>query len=152
MGKCCAVAGCSNSARSGHTLHVFPKDEKQRDSWIQFVKFTGRADFSAPTQNSVICDAHFSDDCYEVVRLKLKKLLGLTTKKRLLPNSVPDLYLTKSADLPNDGFLAESTKKLKTSQALQESEKAKVRVKILFSVQIKKLCVLPITVPTLYLS
>ncbi|CAC5426154.1 SMARCA5 [Mytilus coruscus] len=116
MGKRCAVAGCSNSFKTGHSVHLFPKLEQQRVLWIRFVKLT-RIDFSEPTQNSAICSAHFSDDCYEVDRIKFKELFGMSTNKRLLPNSVPSIYPKRPADVLN-----EHKKKLRTSVALQKRE------------------------------
>ncbi|XP_052077309.1 uncharacterized protein LOC127715311 isoform X2 [Mytilus californianus] len=123
MGKGCAVAGCSNSIKTGHSVHLFPKDEQQRVLWIRFVKLT-RVDFSEPTQNSAICSAHFSDDCYEVDRIKFKELFGMSTNKRLLPNSVPSIYPKRPADVLN-----EPKKKLRTSVALQKRERVKVMPK-----------------------
>ncbi|CAC5386886.1 unnamed protein product [Mytilus coruscus] len=132
MGKRCAVAGCSNSTKTGHSVHLFPKVERQRVLWIRFVKLT-RVDFSEPSKNSAICSAHFSDECYEVDRIKFKELFGLSTSKRLLPNSVPSIYPKRSADVLNEGFIAEPKKKLRTSAALQKRERVKILQELLYN-------------------
>lgn len=127
MGRNCAVAGCNNSAKTGHTQHAFPKDDRQRNLWVRFVKLT-RVDFTVPTKHSAICSEHFSEECYEVDRLRFKELFGLSAhnSKRLLPGSVPSNYPKRSSDVLNKGFLCEPKKKLKTSKALQKREKARV--------------------------
>jgi len=45
-------------------MHVFPKDANLRRQWVKFVQVK-RADFVEPTQHSVICNIHFSLDCYQ---------------------------------------------------------------------------------------
>ncbi|VDH94780.1 Hypothetical predicted protein [Mytilus galloprovincialis] len=125
MGKGCAVAGCSNSIKTGHSVHLFPKDEQQRLLWIRFVKLTS-VDFSQPNPNSAICSAHFSDDCYEVDRIKFKELFGMSTNKRLLPNSVPSIYPKRPPEVINMINEAKNMrKKLKTSVTPQKREKVK---------------------------
>ncbi|XP_076071439.1 uncharacterized protein LOC143042846 isoform X2 [Mytilus galloprovincialis] len=125
MGKGCAVAGCSNSIKTGHSVHLFPKDEQQRLLWIRFVKLTS-VDFSEPNPNSAICSAHFSDDCYEVDRIKFKELFGMSTNKRLLPNSVPSIYPKRPPEVINMINEAKNMrKKLKTSVTPQKREKVK---------------------------
>ncbi|XP_063413132.1 uncharacterized protein LOC134695698 isoform X2 [Mytilus trossulus] len=125
MGKGCAVAGCSNSIKTGHSVHLFPKDEQQRLLWIRFVKLT-HVDFSEPTQNSAICSAHFTDDCYEVDRIKFKELFGMSTNKRLLPNSVPSIYPKRPPEVINMVNEAKNMKKKrKTSITPQKREKVK---------------------------
>lgn len=64
-GRMCVVAGCSKRQSDGVSVHVFPKDERQRAAWVRFVKLT-RADWSGPSQYTVICSDHFNDDWYEV--------------------------------------------------------------------------------------
>ncbi|CAG2214457.1 unnamed protein product [Mytilus edulis] len=75
------VAGCNNSAKTGHTQHAFPKDDRQRNLWVRFVKLT-RVDFTVPTKHSAICSEHFSEECYEVDRLRFKELFGLSAHAR----------------------------------------------------------------------
>ena len=48
-GHICVVAGCSKRQLDGVSVHMFPKDERQRAAWIRFVKLT-RADWTGPSQ------------------------------------------------------------------------------------------------------
>ena len=63
-GRMCVVAGCSKRQSDGVSVHMFPKDERQRAAWIGFVKLT-RADWTGPSQYTVICSNHFNPECYE---------------------------------------------------------------------------------------
>ncbi|XP_071150564.1 THAP domain-containing protein 10-like [Mytilus edulis] len=134
MGRNCAVAGCNNSTKTGHTQHAFPKDDRQRNLWVRFVKLT-RVDFTVPTKHSAICSEHFSEECYEVDRLRFNEFFGLSAQnsKRLFPGSVPSNYPKRSSDVLNEGFLSGPKKKLKNSKALQKREKAGVLQELLYN-------------------
>ena len=54
MGKCCVVQFCENSSKTGHSTHLFPKEENLRLQWLKFVQVK-RADFLQPTVHSIIC-------------------------------------------------------------------------------------------------
>ena len=62
MVKKCAAQFCSNSCATGHSIHVFPKECGRRKAWKRFVDIK-RANFTL-TKDSVLCNAHFSTDCY----------------------------------------------------------------------------------------
>ena len=56
-------------------MHKFPKDANLKRQWVKFVQVK-RADFVRPTEHSVICNVHFTPDCYEkrfMVEMGLKK-------------------------------------------------------------------------------
>ena len=56
-------------------MHKFPKDANLRRQWVKIVQVKG-ANFVEPTEHSVICNNHFSPDCYEkrfVVKMELTK-------------------------------------------------------------------------------
>ena len=60
-------------------MHKFPKDANLRWQWVKFVRVK-RGDFVEPTEHSVICNIHFSPDCYEksfMVEMGLKKQSSL---------------------------------------------------------------------------
>ena len=66
---------CSNSNKTGHTMHKLPKDANLRRQWVKFAQVK-RADFVEPTKHSVICNIHFSPDCCEksfIVEMGLRK-------------------------------------------------------------------------------
>ena len=69
-------------------MHKFPKDANLRRQWIKFVQVK-RADFVEPTEYSVICNIHFSPDCYEksfMVEMGLRK-----QSPALLSGAVPTI-------------------------------------------------------------
>ena len=59
MVKHCVVHFCSNSNKTGHTMHKFPKDANLKRQWVKFVQVK-RADFKEPSVHSVISSGHFS--------------------------------------------------------------------------------------------
>ena len=75
MVKHCVVQFCNNSNQTGHTMHKFPKDANLSEQWVKLVQVK-RADFVKPTEHSVICNIHFTTECYEksfMVEMALKK-------------------------------------------------------------------------------
>ena len=75
MVKHCVIQFCSNSNKTGHALHMLPKDTNLRLQWVKFAQVK-RTDFVEPTKHSVICNIHFSPDCYEksfIVEMGLRK-------------------------------------------------------------------------------
>ena len=75
MVKRCVIRFCSNSNKTCHTMHKLPKDANLRRQWVKFAQVK-RADFLGPTKHSVICNIHFSPDCYEksfMVEMGLRK-------------------------------------------------------------------------------
>ena len=85
MAKCCVVHFCSNSNKTGHTMHKFPKDANLRQQWVKFVQVK-RVDFKEPLMHSVICSSHFSPDCYEESYIAE---MGFKKQKQLLPGACP---------------------------------------------------------------
>lgn len=102
-GRMCVVAGCSKRQADGVSVHIFPKDQRQRAAWVRFVKLT-RADWPGPSQYTVICSEHFNEDCYEA-RFSLMKDFGIPANKCLRKGSVPSIYPKRKRDELNDAFL-----------------------------------------------
>ena len=97
MGKRCVVQFCENSSKTGHSTHLFPKDENLRRQWLKFVQVK-RADFLQPTEHSIICGAHFTPECFEddfKVKMGIKK-----TRNQLIPGSVPTIQPQRPKELP----------------------------------------------------
>ena len=67
----------------------FPKDTYLRQQWVKFVQVK-RADFVEPTEHSVICNIHFSPDCYEK---SFMVQMGLRKQSPLLSGAVPTISL-----------------------------------------------------------
>ena len=85
----CVVAGCSNTTKDGVSLHLFPKDENTRRLWKTKVKLT-RANWSGPSESSVICSAHFRDDDFVE---SLHSQFGIQKKRLLKIGAVPTIQL-----------------------------------------------------------
>lgn len=105
--KYCSVAACPSKSTDGAKLHFFPRDDGQRETWAQFVRRSGRNDWS-PKPGSRICSLHFSDECY-LQSLKLTQEFGrlhsdlrLHTNLRLVPGAVPTIGVP-TADDPAHG-------------------------------------------------
>jgi len=87
MVKRCVIQFCSNSNKTGHIMHKFPKDANLRWQWVKFVRVK-RGDFIEPTEHSVICNIHFSPDCYEK---SFMVEMGLKKQSSLLSGAVPTI-------------------------------------------------------------
>ena len=96
MVKHCVVQFCSNSIKTGYTIHKFPKDANLRRQWVKFVQVK-RANFVAATERSAICNIHFSPDCNEE---SFMVEMGLIMQSQRLSGAVPTIQspaATKSA-------------------------------------------------------
>lgn len=60
----------------------FPKDEKRRKKWIQFLK---TPEF-IPKRSTVLCSYHFGEDCFD----RTSKV-----KVRLLPTAIPTIEVDR---------------------------------------------------------
>lgn len=137
MVKRCVVQFCSNSNETGHIMHKFPKDPNLRRQWLKFVQLK-RANFKEPSAYSVICNDHFSPDCYE--RNFLEEM-GFKKQKKLLPGAVPTIQSTPAATTSSEARkrsmqstdidgpeAANSEKRPKRGRALQKLEVNRVSI------------------------
>ncbi|XP_065442524.1 zinc finger protein 777-like isoform X5 [Chrysemys picta bellii] len=69
----CVVARCSNTTQDGVSLFKFPKDPHVRSLWDRFVRMK-RADWRGGHDRSLICSAHFTDECFDISSVTQKKL------------------------------------------------------------------------------
>lgn len=124
----CVVAGCSKRQTDDVSVHSFPKDERQRAAWTRFVKLT-RADWTGPSQYTVICSEHFNEECYERQHFLMKDF-GIPTKKRLVPGSVPSIYPKRKRDELNEAFIACPSPSLPapTQERGAHAKRAKLRI------------------------
>lgn len=81
-GKFCVAAGCTSTHRDNVSLHEFPKENRAeiRRLWINFVK-TKRNYFTNTSKYSVLCEKHFTPECYPM-EYSIKKAMGLEVKKK----------------------------------------------------------------------
>ena len=94
MPTSCVVGGCtrnSNSIKNPETHFCkFPRDPAISKEWVKFVNNT-RKDFTILARSRpLICSAHFSEDCRKRSSA-LKESVGLKSKYRLKPGSIPTL-------------------------------------------------------------
>ena len=91
MPATCVAGFCSNRRGDGFSLFKFPKEEKIRKQWTLQVQRTRES--WQPTDNSVLCSAHFEESCFEQ-RPLLKESLGFSVqqKLRLRPEAIPTIF------------------------------------------------------------
>lgn len=90
MVKRCVAAGCSNTYSDNVSLFKFPKDPVLRQKWVNNVQRT-RAQWSGPSEHSVLCSQHFDSSCFEPDS-ELTSQMGLQKRKRLKGDAVPTLF------------------------------------------------------------
>lgn len=107
-GKYCVAWGCSGTHQNNVSLHSFPKDEGLKRKWTSFVKIR-RKDFVKPTVTSVLCERHFSAECYPR-EYAYKKLMGIPVGlKRLLPHAVPTVHVDLNSPASKHPCIGEHT-------------------------------------------
>ncbi|CAH1399170.1 unnamed protein product [Nezara viridula] len=76
----CSACGCFNSTEKGFSMKRFPRDPERRKVWAANVK----RDNWTPTNDSRICEAHFTPDMFEQNRADGRRLLK--------QNAVPTIF------------------------------------------------------------
>ncbi|XP_056016895.1 THAP domain-containing protein 10-like [Ostrea edulis] len=139
-GRMCVVAGCNNRPSDTVSIHVFPKDERQRAAWTRFVGLT-RADWTGPSQYTVVCIAHFTDRCFEA-QFSLMREFVIPAKKRLCPGAILSLYPKRKVDDLNLALLSSPEPKPKRQAAakLKKNRLNHLHCAVNFSILIKKRC------------
>ena len=94
MVNSCVAAGCTNKHKDGVSLFKFPKDPLLRKQWTDRVKRT-RGGWEGPTDHSVLCSAHFTEDCFE----KTLEKYGISQRPKLKKDAVPTIF-KRPRDLP----------------------------------------------------
>ncbi|XP_021351593.1 THAP domain-containing protein 1-like [Mizuhopecten yessoensis] len=91
-GRRCVAGGCSNTAINGVSMHTFPaKRPDIHRQWVAFVR-RKRKDWE-PTRHTVLCSAHFEEDCFPLkFRLGLLESSGKTVKRTLEEDAVPTIF------------------------------------------------------------
>ena len=148
MVKRCVVQFCSNSNKTGHTMQKFPKDANLKRQWVKFVQVK-RADFVEPFEHSVVCNSHFSLDCYEksyMVQMGLKKqkqlLLGAVPTIQALPEANSSEVKKRpipSADSDDLKVADRTEKRPRRSRALQKLEVNRVSTKSIYVETLRKI-------------
>ena len=68
----------------------FPSDLALREKWTKEVKRT-RDRWSGPSEHSVLCEKHFTEECFEPASA-IAATMGLHKRKRLRPSAVPTVF------------------------------------------------------------
>ncbi|XP_063740279.1 uncharacterized protein LOC134864887 [Eleginops maclovinus] len=128
MPERCVAAYCSNTRENGFTLHRFPKDPALCELWTQQVCRTRagpKGTVWKPSSSSVLCSAHFEEECYDSIPA-LKEQLGIDVrlKKVLLPNSVPRIFHRGTSSRLAPG--ANGDVKSRRSHALEKRQRLEV--------------------------
>ena len=76
-------------------VHQFPKESTIRRQWVKFVQ-TKRANFDGKSQWSVLCEIHFSPECYED---SMMVDMGFKKRKTLKKGAVPTIHVVPPPDL-----------------------------------------------------
>ncbi|KAH7973772.1 hypothetical protein HPB49_005091 [Dermacentor silvarum] len=84
----CALDFCPSKFGDPVSFHKFPRDDAQRNAWIDFVRATGQH-FWTPGKSSVLCSLHFCSDAYES---KYAVSFGIPKKRWLVSGAVPMVY------------------------------------------------------------
>ncbi|XP_061171103.1 THAP domain-containing protein 1-like [Saccostrea echinata] len=88
-GRRCVAAGCSmtKTETNGISLHYFPFDRPQiLRQWTSIVQ-RNRKKWSGPTEHSVLCSLHFSEDSYPP-KFRLMATMGIPCKQKELERDV----------------------------------------------------------------
>ena len=101
MPKCCVAGGCSRGSEGGFSLHAFPKDPVRRTLWSEQVA-RYRADWTGPTEHSMICSLYFTKECYEI---SLAEDMGLPSKRRQLKETAVPTLFPKAADVKSGSMV-----------------------------------------------
>ena len=88
MVKHCVAAECSNTYKV--SLYKFPQDSTIRQEWTRQVKRI-RADWSGPSDHSILCSEHFTDDSFEPNYL-LASDFGLEKTSKLKLGGIPTIF------------------------------------------------------------
>ena len=113
----CVAAGCSNSAQDGISVFTFPKDPELKKKWTTQVKRT-RDCWKGPSTYSVLCSAHFTEDCFEP-DIKLYQSFGLKKTRQLKPGAVPSIF-KRQLETSVSATDQPSTKKKRTAYEKRE--------------------------------
>ena len=96
-GKRCVVMFCDNTNAQNVSLHQFPKNDRLRQQWIQFM-LTKRDDNWQPVSGH-ICSNHFSPERYHGMGAKLA---GFASRHKLKDEAVPTIQVTPTVQQLNE--------------------------------------------------
>jgi len=140
MVKRCVAAGCSMTYSDGVSLFKFPKDPVLRQKWIKQVQRT-RAQWSGPSEHSVLCSKHFDGSCFEP-DAELASHMGIQKRTRLKADAIPTLFERPTTpSLPSEaGQSPLSRKRTSSSSSIGSSKKKRAACEKLERSRVSKSC------------
>ncbi len=100
----CKAFGCLNNKRKNKDKHFFcvpkpstPARKNIAKQWLHNIgtgKKVNKFTFGA---NSVVCEDHFEDSCFDERAALQARLMGWKTRKRLKPDAVPTIFVHRPA-------------------------------------------------------
>ena len=117
----CVAYGCGNTTSvQGITTYYFPNNARLRQEWVAQVRRT-RDKWTGPSGHSVLCNNHFSQDCFEE-SFEIGKSFGITGRRRQLKdNAIPTIFKRKI-----DDTLTDSNPVPKKRRAYEKRERRRV--------------------------
>ena len=79
-------------------MHTWPVDPAISSQWTKFVQ-KKRANFTGPTEHSVLCSQHFENQCFDQHHESLLAF-GYGKGRKLLPTAVPTIWKDSREDIP----------------------------------------------------
>ena len=101
----CIAAGCSNTHPNDVSLFSFPRNLSLCAQWNKQVQRT-HADWRNATNYSILCNKHFTNDCFEEGSIIAVKF-GIQKRRRLKPDTVPIIFNRPAATTVSGGSLQE---------------------------------------------
>ena len=95
MVKRCIAVGCSNTYSDGVSLFQFLRDPAIRAQWTKEVQRT-RANWQGPSDYSVLCSNHFTNDCFEEDTI-IDARFGIEKQRHLKPKAIPTVFHRQSS-------------------------------------------------------
>ena len=83
----CMVPECTNNSRKtvGISYHRIPKEKGLREAWLARIRRVNPHDIN----NSCVCSAHFTPDCFERT---LDLVPGYQKRPKLKSDAVPSIF------------------------------------------------------------
>ena len=83
----CMVPECTNNSRKtvGISYHRIPKEKGLREAWLARIRRVNPQDIN----NSCVCSAHFTPDCFERT---LDLVSGYQKRPKLKSDAVPSIF------------------------------------------------------------
>ena len=133
----CLAGFCSNTREGGFSLFRLPKNPELLRKWTVQIRRTREK--WTPKERSLLCSAHFTEDCFENgPAIKLSLGHDVRYKKVLLPNAIPTVFVRPRPGVQNKSVSGGScvntlslvNKAPRQSTAVEKRNRLKVGLKL----------------------